>query len=270
MNNRWCLLFAILIAMSGCSFFEKERAPGDIPITFTDLTHGEDCAYEVEIDKSLWKVNYLAFYLSRPELKVKGRWVPVDFKVNDWQSQDVSFIQFQNACDESKNRSHLMLNVNQALLDRATELRFTMGLNFDDNHSSQVEQIAPLDKPAMYQSVNAGHNFFRLELQNTRAPSSIWSFLLASGGCNNGEASARPTECIHPNRVTVILPMAQNVSDLSLLARLQQILFRVDLQAVPECNMARAPHGSCEKVMKNLTSRGWLKWDAPDKVYLKS
>ena len=64
--------------------------------------------------------------------------------------------------------------------------------------------------------------------------------------------------------------MAQNVSDLNLLAKLQQILFRIDLDKVAECNMAKAPDESCKKVMKNLTGRDWLKWDAPDKVYLKS
>ena len=270
MNLKWCCFVPAIALLSGCGFFGNDRAPGDIPVTFTDLTRGEDCAYEVTVDKTSWKVNYLAFYLSNPEVKVEGRWIPLDFKVNDWQSKDVAFMHFQNACDDKQNRDHIMLDINEALLDRVTELRLTLGLDFGENHTAQADQVAPLDKPTMFQSVNIGHNFFRVELQNTREPSSIWSFLLASGGCNGSTPETTPSACAKPNRVTVTLPMAQNVSDLNLLAKLQQILFRIDLDKVAECNMAKAPDESCKKLMKNLTGRDWLKWDAPDKVYLKS
>lgn len=270
MNFKWFFAIPAMALLSGCGFFGNDRAPGDIPIDFTDLSRGEGCAYEVAVDNTSWKINYLAFYLSNPEVKVEGRWIPLNFIVNEWQSKDVAFLNFQNACDSSKNHDHIVLDINDALLSRVTELRLTMGLDFDENHTSQADQLAPLDKPTMFQSVNAGHNFFRLELQNTRQPSSIWSFLLASGGCNGSSADSTPSSCSQPNRVTVTLPMAQNVSDLSLLAKLQHILFRVDLESVAECNMAKPHDESCEKVMKNLTGRDWLKWDAPDKVYLKS
>ena len=271
MNMKWIFLIPAFLMLTGCGdLFGSSRAPGDIPVEFTDLSLGEDCAWEVTVDKDLWKINYLAFYLSQPEVKVEGRWVPLNFVNNDWQSDKVAFLQFHHACDKKLNNNHILLDANEALLSRATELRLTMGLNFDENHSLPVEQTPPLDKPTMYQSVNAGHNFFRVELQNTREPGAIWSFLLASGGCNGENAETKPSDCAFPNRVTVKLPMAQNVSDLSLLAKLQQILFRVDLKAVTECNMAGSHDKSCEKVMKNLTGREWLRWDAPEKVYLKS
>ncbi|MEG3766709.1 MbnP family protein [Alteromonas sp. 14N.309.X.WAT.G.H12] len=264
-------IFFTLFLCTGCdSFFTGDRDPGDIPITFTDLSKGADCGYEVTIDKDIWRVNYLAFYLSKPELKVEGRWIPLKFVPNKWQSTDIAFMAFHQACEGPQNNEHIVLDANEALLKRATELRFNMGLDFDENHAPRVAQVPPLDKPTMFQSTRAGHNFFRLELQNTRQPTTIWSFLLASGGCNADSDNEVPTRCDYPNRVTVDLPMAQNVSTLNLKASLQQILFRVNLKAVAECNMAHDHDKSCEKVMRNLTERRWIHWDAPEKVYLKS
>ncbi|MBU2977787.1 MbnP family protein [Alteromonas sp. C1M14] len=264
------LIFTLFLCTGCDSFLANERAPGDIPITFTDLSKSVDCGYDVTIDKDIWRVNYLAFYLSEPELKVEGRWVPLTFVPNKWQSKKVAFLSFHHACDTQQSNEHIVLDANAALLKRATELRFNLGLNFDENHSSRVEQVSPLDKPTMFQSTRVGHNFFRLELQNTQQPNAIWSFLLASGGCNADSDDDKPQRCAFPNRMTVDLPMAQNVSNLNLDAALQQILFRVDLKAVAECNMAQEHDESCEKVMRNLTERQWIRWDAPEKVYLKS
>lgn len=268
---RWVGVCILCVVCSGCEYFTgKPTAPGDIPVTFTDLSSGEKCGFAVTIDKALWKVNYLAMYLSKPEIKVDGRWVRLSFVENQWQSKDVALLQFHHGCDSKLNNTHIRLDANEALLKRATELRLTMGLDFDSNHTQQAEQLSPLNKPAMFQSTREGHNFFRVELQNNLEPSAIWSFLLASGGCNGDTNTSKPTVCSQPNRVTVSLPMAQNVSELTLLASLQQILFRVNLKAVAECNMAKSHHISCEKVIKNLTGRQWLRWDAPEKVYLKS
>ncbi|MBU3022050.1 MbnP family protein [Aestuariibacter sp. A3R04] len=268
---RWIGVCVLCVLCSGCEYFTgKPSAPGDIPVTFTDLSLGEKCAFDVVVNKALWKVNYLAMYLSEPEIKVEGRWVPLNFIENRWQSKDVALLQFHHACDDTLNNTHIRVDANDALLKRATALRLTLGLDFDDNHIPQAEQIPPLNKPAMFQSTREGHNFFRLELQNYREPSTIWSFLLASGGCDGETSDSKPTVCHQPNRVTISLPMAQNVSQLNLLASLQQILFRVNLNDVAECNMAKIHHESCEKVMKNLTGREWLRWDAPEKVYLKS
>ena len=271
MKFKWLMVVSFLVLCAGCdSITGGNRLPGDIPITFTDLSKGENCAFELTVDKDLWKVNYLAFYLSEPEIKVEGRWVPLHFVENKWQSKDVSFLQFHQACDESQNNTHIILDANEALLKRATEIRLVMGLAPDVNHTLPVEQVAPLDKPTMYQSARAGHNFFRVELQNLQDTTSIWSFLLASGDCQAADDDTKPTACNRPNRISVRLPMAQNVSKLNLLAQLQQILFRVNLKAVAECNMAGPHDKSCEKVMRNLTERQWIKWDAPEKVYLKS
>ncbi|QJR81706.1 metallo-mystery pair system four-Cys motif protein [Alteromonas pelagimontana] len=247
----------------------KSSGPGDIPIRFVDLQKGEDCSYLVDINHELWKVNYLSFYLTEPELKVEGRWVPLNFDENEWQSKKASLLQFHNACDASANNTHIKLNTNVKLLARATSLRFSMGLPFKENHAPVAEQVAPLNNAAMFQSPRVGHSFMRLELQDAKNSTSIWSFMLASGNCQSEDSKTPPTVCQYPNRVTVELPMAQNVSNLRLNARLTQLLFRADLRAQAECNMANPGSASCEKVMRNLTSREWLRWDAPDKVYLR-
>ena len=262
------LLMAALIT-SGCSFFSADKPPGDIPVTFTDLEAGDNCLYQLNVNGEQWNLDYLAFYLSQPRLKIDGRWQPVAFKPGPWQSKKLALMQFHSACNTEANHTVIKLDTNQQLLDRASAIQFTLGVPFDSNHVISDHQAPPLNNSVMFQSIRQGHSFMRIELQQASAQAGLWSFMLASGECQGSNDDETPQQCDKPNRITLDLPLKANVQDLRLVAKLSQILFRADMPVGQECNLAGQYAQSCRKVLRNLTSREWIRWDAPHQAYLK-
>ncbi|AXR05586.1 metallo-mystery pair system four-Cys motif protein [Salinimonas sediminis] len=262
-------LLPSLMLLGGCDLLTAKKPPGDIPIRFVDLQKTDDCMYEVELANQRWNVDYLAFYLSEPQVRIEGRWQAVSFVPSKWQSRKLALMQFHDACNSNETNTVIKLDANKKLLDRASAISFTIGLPFSDNHSLSDNSPPPLNNAAMFQSLRAGHSFMRIELQQANEPQALWSFMLASGECHADNEDQAPRRCDKPNRVTLELPLRFNVEDLRLHAKLSQMLFRADMSAGTECNLATPEGSECRKVLSNLTGRDWIRWDAPHQVYLK-
>ena len=262
------LVLSTLI-IAGCEFLSPSKLPGDIPVRFSDLQAAEDCSHQIKLDNKLWDVDYLAFYLSEPRVKIDGRWQALSFIPNDYQSRTVSLLTFTDSCKTQKSPVTIQLDANEKLLQRASSIRFTLGLPFTENHLLEDNAAAPVNHTAMFQSLRVGHSFMRIELKQASDPSSLWSFMLASGKCDAPADDEAPTSCAKPNRVTVDLPLKANVEDLRLSASLREIVFRAMQREKASCNLGEDSSQACTKVLRNLTSREWIRWDAPHQEYLK-
>ncbi|WP_218355103.1 MbnP family protein [Alteromonas lipotrueiana] len=265
----WAAVLSVLL--TGCGFFEASQPPGYIPVQFVDLQKNNNCQYELDVNNRRWGVEYLAFYLSEPQVRIEGRWQALSFIPGPNQTENLALMQFHHACEPQNNHSVIKLDANQALLDRASAISFTIGVPFKDNHARAEQSQAPLNDKSMFQSEAAGHSFMRIELKEVDADKQphSWSFMLASGLCRSNEESSIVTRCDKPNRVTLDLPLKANVEELRLTAQLSQILFRANLTSAGDCNLATPEGSECRKVLSNLTGREWIRWDAPSRVYLK-
>ncbi|RDV24331.1 hypothetical protein DXV75_14010 [Alteromonas aestuariivivens] len=265
-------LITALLMSGGCErIFEEKPAAGEIPIVFTDLqpSPSGDCRYKVKVANDLWTLDFFSFFLTEPRIKIEGKWLPLKFIPSSWQTEDVARLEFHHACALQSNNTRVQLDANADLLARATVLRFTLGL--PDNINRQAEWPAPFQTDDMFISDLFGHNFMRLALSNIAdAETHHWEFGLASSLCEYTEGEEQKVVCKRPNRLTVDLPMAQNVIDLKLLGSLSQLLFRANLKEQPDCVLAHNSAQNCTKVLNNLLSRDWIRWDAPDKVYLSN
>lgn len=263
----WLLTVALLL--TGCdAMMEAKPAGGEIPIHFTDLQPGPDCRFNVKVENDEWALEYFTFFLTEPRIKIEGKWLPLKFKQTPWQTPDVARFEFHHGCTTESNNTVIRLDANADLMARATILRLTMGL--PEPLSREPIWDAPFSNEDMFISDLYGHNFMRLELNSRKDPTVHWKFGLASSQCAYKDGESGAVMCQRPNRVTVDLPMAQNVIDLRLLGSVAQMLFRANLYAQPECHLAHSSAPNCEKVLRNLTSRAWLRWDAPDKVYMRN
>ena len=266
----WAVVLPLML-LSGCGFFADPPPAGHIPLQFVDLEKNSDCEYELDVNNRRWSVDYLAFYLSEPRVRIEGRWQKLSFIPGPMQSKSLALMQFHHACDTQQNHTTIKLKANKALLDRASAISFTIGVPFEDNHRVGEQSQAPLNHPPMFQSKQAGHSFMRINLRevDTDKADHSWGFMLASGMCQSPDEAAPVVRCDKPNRVTLDLPMRANVEDLRLTARLSQILFRANLTTAGDCNLATPEGSECRKVLANLTGREWIRWDAPHRVYLK-
>lgn len=262
------LVLSTLI-ITGCGFFSPSKSPGDIPVRFSDLQPTDNCGQQIKLDNKYWDVDYLALYLSEPRVKIDGRWQALSFIPNDYQSRTVSLLEFTDSCETQKHPVTIQLDANEKLMQRATSIRFTLGLPFSENHLLESSAAAPVNHTAMFQSMRVGHSFMRIELKQSREPSSLWSFMLASGQCDAPSDDDTPASCAKPNRVTVDLPLKANVEDLRLSASLREIVFRAMQGENTSCNLGDDSSQECTKVLRNLTSRQWIRWDAPHQEYLK-
>lgn len=267
---KWCGAVLLVATLAGCDLFGPAKAPGDIPVAFKDLSQGSQCRSQIKMNNEWWQVDYLAFYVSEPRIKIGDHWQELSFLPNEWQSKTAALLKFHDTCDDSQANSVIRLDANEQLLNRASVIRFTVGLPFDQNHLTGDGLAPPVNNPAMFQSPQAGHTFMRIELKQAgKDDPGLYSFLLASGQCDAPDAQSAPSVCAKPNRITLDLPLKANVADLRLSAQLRKILFRAQLVPGLECNLADAPDKRCNKVLRNLTRNEWIRWDAPHQVYLK-
>ncbi|WP_018983564.1 MbnP family protein [Salinimonas chungwhensis] len=263
------ILIVLSLMLTGCDLFSANKPAGHIPVTFSDLTAKGDCGSKIRLNNQFWDVDYLAFYLSEPRVRIGGRWQALSFEPGQGQSSTTALLKFHDRCTSNSNDTTIKLDANETLLNRASAVRFTLGLPFSQNHLLDDVHDSPVNEPAMFQSARVGHTFMRIELKQSDNTSNWWSFLLASGGCDASSDEQAPDQCQKPNRITVDLPLKANVETLRLNALLRKILFRAELVPGQACNYGEQPADNCNKVLRNLTNNQWLVWDAPQQVYLK-
>jgi len=154
-----------------------------------------------------------------------------------------------------------VLDVSEELLKLSTNLRFTMGLPFEDNHANPLTQPSPLNDSTMFWSWQNGHKFLRLDVSKGSEETRKWSYHLGSVGCDS-ESAVRPPEksCAFTNRVEFILPMTQLDTDLDLEVSVSNIVAQVDINEAPSCMFESPETEPCKKLIQNLVHRPWIKW----------
>lgn len=256
------LLLTALLALAGCDVIDfKGREPGEIPFKLVGVDTGA-CPMIMSIGQDRWNIDYFGFYLSKPEVRIDGKWQRVKFKQTRWQTPNEALLKFHNKCiNPDDANSKLVLDVSEELLKLATNLRFTMGLPFDVNHADALTQPSPLNDSSMFSNRRNGHQFLRLDVSKNAKETREWSYHLGSAGCGSESEAAPPkTSCAFTNRVEFILPMTQLDTDLDLEISVSNIVAQVDINDAESCVFASSEVSPCDKLIQNLVHRPWIKW----------
>jgi uncharacterized repeat protein (TIGR04052 family) len=256
------LLLAAFVSLVGCDSVNfKGREPGEIPFKLVGIDTGA-CPMIMSIGQQRWNVDYFGFYLSKPEVRIDGKWQRVKFKQTEWQTPNEALLKFHNKCSNPEDaNSKIVLDVSEELLKLSTNLRFTMGLPFDVNHANPLTQPSPLNDSSMFWSWQNGHKFLRLDVSKNGTGDRKWSYHLGSVGCDSASAVRSPEKsCAFTNRVEFILPMTQLDTDLDLEVSVSNIVAQVDLNEAPSCMFESPETEPCEKLIQNLVHRPWIKW----------
>ncbi|MDO6565532.1 metallo-mystery pair system four-Cys motif protein [Alteromonas sp. 1_MG-2023] len=263
MHGRFGVMLAIVLGLSGCDTLDwKEREVGEIPFTLTGIESGA-CPSMVKVGPTKWQLDYFGFYLTKPEVRIDGKWQRVSFKQTKWQTQSTALLKFHSLCsspDDANNK--IILDVSEGLLKLATNLRFTMGLPFDANHANPLSQASPLNDTSMFLNRQQGHRFLRLDLSQAGANEKQWSYHLGSANCTSASTDTPPeASCAFTNRVEFILPMTQLDSELTLELSVSNILAQVDILEAPSCEFSSPEAPPCKQLLRNLLNRPWIKWE---------
>lgn len=255
---------AVLITgLMGCDNFTSNSIEvGEIPFTLTGIERGA-CPALVKVGQSKWQLDHFGFYLTKPEVRIDGRWQSVKFKQNQWQTQSAALLQFHSLCNSPKDANNkISLDVSEKFLKLATNLRFTLGLPFDVNHADSLTQPSPLNVSAMVKNQQDGHRFLRLDLSQVGDSSKNWSYHLGSAGCVSTSVDTAPEKsCAFTNRVEFILPMTQLDEELELEVSVSNIVSQLQLADQESCMFNSPEEQPCKQLLKNLLHRPWIKWD---------
>ena len=263
MHSRFGVILAVILGLSGCDKLNfNEREVGEIPFTLTGIENGA-CPLMVKVGPTKWQLDYFGFFLTKPEVRIDGKWQRVSFKQTQWQTQSTALLKFHTLCsapEDSNNK--IVLDVSEGLLKLATNLRFTMGLPFDVNHTDPLAQASPLSDTTMFLNKQSGHRFLRLDLSHAGANKKQWQYHLGSANCVSDSVDTAPEEsCAYTNRVEFILPMTQLDSELTLEISVSNILAQVDLLEADSCEFGSPEAPPCKQLLRNLLNRPWIKWD---------
>ncbi len=254
-----CLLASLWL--SGCGPFTSSRQAGEIPVHLRGVDTSQ-CPMEMTVSNQVWQIDYFGLYVSNPEVRIDGRWQALDFKPNDWQTKKVALLKFHELCnDEKQGNARLLLDASTKLMKLATNLRFTVGLPFEDNHADPASQPSPLNDDTMFESRQSGHNFIRLNLTNPDTRHNF-SYHLGSVGCESPAAENPPASaCTFTNRVEMILPTTQLDSELDLSLSVRLMVAQVDLGASEGCKFESPETAVCGQLLHNLLHRPWIDWE---------
>lgn len=259
---RTVVTVSLLFALTACdTLFPESREAGTIPIHLKHVDTST-CPMTMAINNTTWAIDNFALYVSNPAVRIDGKWQSVSFTENEWQTGKVALLKYHPSCGKKKaGNTQLQIDVSEKLMQLATNLRFTIGLPFEENHANPLTQPSPLNDSSMFWSWQAGHKFMRLDIHNAEQPSQTWSYHLGSVGCES-ESAMRPPEkaCKFTNRVEMILPMTQLDWELDLALSVPVMLSQVNLPETEGCMFESPENPVCGRLLKNLLHRPWLDW----------
>lgn len=144
----------------------------------------------------------------------KGQLTPVKLAPSDWQNDQVTLIDFEDAsgaCAGGTPATNIVVK-GSVPAGQYTGLAFTVGVPVAQNHTSTELEGAPLDLASMGWSWQAGRKFIKLEVNPeggvTKADgsrSSTWFVHLGSTGCTGNPVTGETVSCMRPNRLPVVL-----------------------------------------------------------------
>lgn len=125
---------------------------------------------------------------------------PVTLDSNEWQSQDVVLLDFEDASGECVGTPETNLEVVGTVDDASdiTGVEFTIGVPEELNHLDSASASAPLNIPGMYWSWMGGYKYLRVDM--TGAGGEPFVFHLGATGCMGSTADG--FACTNQYRIT--------------------------------------------------------------------
>lgn len=161
------------------------------------------------------RLRELRFYVSAVELiDAQGQTVPLQLETDGAQAEGIALIDLADGTGECNVQSpeiHDRLR-GVAPAGNYRDLRFTVGVPAERNHTDYALAVAPLDVQAMAWAWQAGRKFMNIEIlpeggvaRAGAAPGRAFQFHLGSTGCKGNPVNGETVACARPNRLTVAL-----------------------------------------------------------------
>lgn len=184
---------------------------GDVPASCTSAFQN------IGTSHSTLHIQDLKFYVSNVRLvTTAGADVPLRLEQDGrWQQDDVSLLDFEDGtgtCANGSKDQHAVIT-GEAPAGQYAGLRFTIGVPFEKNHRDPVTAGAPLNLSRMFWVWNAGYKFLRFDYTSSGQPRGAFVHLGSTNCTPNQTRLTIPTNCAHPNRVEVTLPVFDVAKD---------------------------------------------------------
>ncbi len=152
-----------------------------------------------------------------------GSEMPLTLAENDWQSEGVALLDFQNkldtcASDTDKPTNKVLQGSVAGNLSDVSGIRFRIGVPAAMNHGDTAAANTPLNRSDLFWSWQTGYKFMRFDvapqggvLKPDASSAETWNFHLGSTGCTGNPQTGETVSCSSENRPLIEL----DVSDIA-------------------------------------------------------
>lgn len=201
---------APLFLFTGC----PEGGTDTVNLTFGARVNGETAAcgveYNVGTGDELSELADARMFISNIEVRnEEGMWIPITLVNNDWQTETVGLLDFEDGTGECADSG--TAETNRVLAGTVESgdydaVRYEVGVPFELNHIDSATAPAPLNSPGMFWTWQGGYKHIRVDWAVDGAFPSRWNGHLGSTGCVSDAPTVGPdAECSAPNRGRVTL-----------------------------------------------------------------
>jgi uncharacterized repeat protein (TIGR04052 family) len=194
------------------------------------------------------------FYVEGVELRNEsGDWVSMTLDDNDFQTDDVALLDFEDGCGEFGN-PQLNNAVSGTVPDGTYDaISFRMGVPADINHLNNAVQPPPMNLSDMFWAWETGYKFLRFDSGSFAGGG--WRMHLGSTDCTGDPNTGEKVSCTNPNRVQVELE-GFDVDSNTVVADFAALVAGADLDAnqegTPTGCMASPGDMDCAPLFGNL------------------
>ncbi|MFM7203787.1 MAG: MbnP family copper-binding protein [Myxococcota bacterium] len=189
-----------LVASVITACLEPEGRAVELVMVPTLAGHPLQCERPLQLESGrTWRMSTLLFFAHNLRLvDAQGQEQPLRLEPDErWQQENLALLDFENAQESCENGSTL-LNTSlrgHVIPGRYEQLRATLGVPFELNHSDPMQAQAPLTETTMHWGWQGGYKFFRLDGRLDAHPVVIH---LGSTGCRGKIGNIEG--CDRPNR----------------------------------------------------------------------
>ncbi|MBC3766459.1 MbnP family copper-binding protein [Neptunicella marina] len=205
------------------------------------------CTGEINANEQLWNIEKFGFFISDLRVKTTAGWQALDWVESNWASKHTGLIYLSDDC-QMPGRGNLMLQTEQQIKwPDVTNIRFTVGVPFEENHANPLTQNSPLNMPVMFWSWQGGHKFLRLDLQNEQT---AWAFHLGSTGCEAASQMRRPEKaCSKPNSIDIEIA---NPTSNQITVNIDALFNSMVLNNQTSCTFHHGQSDACESLINKV------------------
>jgi uncharacterized repeat protein (TIGR04052 family) len=152
-------------------------------------------------------------------IAIDGSEYPLQLAANDWQTERVALLDFQNKSDNcsgdtKETHSTISGKLDSGVRDTITAIHFKLGVPAELNHSNQASAVSPLNITSLFWSWQAGYKFVRFDFAPTNGITrpdddsffgTSFNFHLGSTDCAGDPTSGETVNCGRSNRPSIKL-----------------------------------------------------------------